>query len=349
MTTSRERDGGALTPYEREQVRAIAAFKSAPPNPFAEMFKRVTLPAARAVERLIPDALVQQAIERAYDASQRLAGRRDIARRAGVDDIAELRGKPLEECDRLAGGVDVVARGIAVAEGVATGAGGPLTTLIDVPLLFVLAIRTILRIGHCYGYALDGERDRKYVLGLLLAATSNSLEVRRARLARLRDIEHWLLEETQQEILAEEAASFLFQLEVFEEVPGVGAASGAALNLTFLRRINLTARRVFQERWLRDAGKVAHIEPAEAPVRALAAGWTGTMTRAVYRGAYYVGFGATLPAWLVARWLRPMDNALTRGARDGASAAIGRVDRVLARASRPAAAIEAPTPGLAPA
>ena len=36
-----------LTDYEGEQVRRIAAWKSEPPNPFAEMFKMITLPGAR--------------------------------------------------------------------------------------------------------------------------------------------------------------------------------------------------------------------------------------------------------------------------------------------------------------
>src|SRR5262249_2665649 len=155
-------------------------------------------------------------------------------------------GKPLEECDRLANLVGAGSQAIALAEGAATGAGGPLTTVIDIPLLFVLALRTIIKIGHCYGYALDQPSDRSYVLGVLLAATSDSLATRRERLVRLRQVEDWLLEETQRDLIAQELASILFQLEVFEEVPGVGAISGALLNLAFIRRADTTARREFQ-------------------------------------------------------------------------------------------------------
>ena len=49
-----------------------------------------------------------------------LAGRPNIAQRAGVGDITELRGKPLEECDRLAGQVAMTARVLAAAEGVSS-------------------------------------------------------------------------------------------------------------------------------------------------------------------------------------------------------------------------------------
>jgi hypothetical protein len=298
------------------------------------MFKMITLPGAKVVEQVIPDAVVRGAIERAYDAAERRATQEDIKRQAGVADLGELQRKPLEECDQLATRVSLASQTFSVAEGAATGAGGPLTTLIDIPLLFVLAIRTIFKMGYCYGYRLDGPRDRPYVLAVFLAATSNSLATRRARLARLDEIEKRLFEEMEEDIIAEEAASLLFQLEVFEEVPGVGAVSGALLNLALIRRVDITARRVFQQRWLRDHGKIHKIEPAEAHARALATGWSGPLKRAAYFGSYYVGFGLTLPAWLVASLFRSANGPSIQGMRmrDGATAATLGVDRALQRA-----------------
>ena len=173
--------------------------------------------------------------------------------------LPRLRLKPLEECDALAKQVGTAAQAMATAAGAATGAGGPLATLADVPLLFTMALRTILKIGHCYGYPLDQRRDRPFVVGILITAISGSLETRRQRLGQIRELEDLLLEETQEEILAEEALTFLFQLEEFEEVPGVGAISGTLLNLAFMHRIDVTARRIFQERWLRDSGKTGEM------------------------------------------------------------------------------------------
>jgi hypothetical protein len=319
--SAKKRDGVELTPYEDEQVQQIAAWKSMPPNPFSEMFKTITLPGSRVVERLIPNGLVRAGIEKACDVSERTANQGDIKRRAGVDDIAELRDKPLEECDKLANVVSAKSQVFSIAEGAATGAGGPWTTAIDIPLLFLLAVRTIYKIGHCYGHKLDQTRDRQYALGVLLVATSHSLQTRRDRLDDLHEIEDWLLEEAQEDVLVEELASFLFQLGVFEEVPGVGAVSGALLNLAFIRKVDITARRVFQERWLRDHGKVGAIEPAETHERALATGWGGVLTRAVYKTSYYLGFGASLPFAFAASRFGPSDNALARGIRDGAVAA----------------------------
>ena len=274
-----------LTDYEKEQIRQIAAWKSEPPNPLSELWKMITLPAAKLVGRVIPDFLVKAAIDRSYDAAELIAGRKDIRERAGVRSLPRLRLKPLEECDALAKQVGAAAQAMATTAGAATGAGGPLTTLVDVPLLFAMALRTILKIGHCYGYPLDQRRDRPFVVGVLIIAISGSLETRRQRLGQIRELEDLLLEETQEEILAEEALTFLFQLEEFEEVPGVGAISGALLNLAFMHRVDVTARRIFQERWLRDNGKRAEIAPAEVPARQLAIGWTRRSAVPPIRGA----------------------------------------------------------------
>jgi hypothetical protein len=285
-----------LSPYENEQVEKIAAWKSEPPNPIAELWNLVVLQAAKVATKFVPEKVVRSAVELSYNGAEKLAGRASIARQAGVQDIAELRQKPLNECDRLASEVARAAMALAAVEGAVTGVGGAVTTLIDVPLLFGSALRTIVRTGYCYGYPSDAARDRYFNLGVLIIATAGSLATRLERLKQLRDLEEILLEETQVDLIRSELLSFLFQLEVFEEVPGIGIISGAVLNLSFMHRVEVTARRVFQERWLKDNGKIAGIAPAEQSARNLAAGWSGFAGRAVYSTMYHVAFGAALPA-----------------------------------------------------
>ncbi len=262
-----------LSAYESEQIRRIAAWKSEPPNPLNELWKRVSLPVAREVERLIPDASVRAAIIKAYDVSERLAGQGAIKRRAGVRDLAELKHKPLEECDALAAGVERSAEILALAEGAATGVGGMITTLLDVPLLFVLSLGTIRKIGHCYGHALESHRDVNFVLGVLIAAMAGTPEARRARINRLRELEELLIEEIQEEIFAEEVLSFLFQIEIFAGIPGVGLLSGAALNGLFMRRVCEFARLAFQEALA--AGKRQGPLDRAGPGGRAGTGWAG--------------------------------------------------------------------------
>jgi len=139
----------------------------------------------------------------------------------------------------------------------------------------------------------------------LITATSGTLETRHQRLEQLKQLEELLVEEAREDILSEEALSLLFQLEIFEEIPGLGALSGALLNLSLIRRVDGTARRVFQERWLRDNGKIRTIAPAVTHARHLASGWSGALGRAAHAGIYALGFGAALPVWYMALLFRP--------------------------------------------
>ena len=68
----------------------------------------------------------------------------------------------------------MVAQGVATVEGGLTGAGGIWTTVLDVPILFALCLRTIIKIGHCYGYALDRPNDRAWVLIAFAIALSST-------------------------------------------------------------------------------------------------------------------------------------------------------------------------------
>jgi hypothetical protein len=317
-----------MTDYESEQVRQIALWKSRPPNPFAEMLRRVTIPGAKLAKKVVPDALVRRAIDQGFELAERLVRKEDVLRQAGVENPSDLRDKPLEECDRLAWQAGIFSQALATAEGAATGAGGILTTLLDIPLLFVLSLRTIIKIGHCYGYPHNQKKDRHFIIGTLIAAVSGTLETRTKRLDELHEIEDMLISETQEEIVSEEILSILFQLEIFEGIPGIGVISGAALNLAFMRRVDNTARRVFQERWLRDNGKVRSIAAAPAHSRDLAGGWAGALRRAAYSGCYTASFGLVLPVALIASLFESADNAVTQGVRDGANDARKRAEYI---------------------
>ncbi len=321
-----------LTEYESRQIREIAEWKAAHPSVWAEAFRLAALPLARAVDKATPDRLVILAIDAVYDVAEKTALADDIKRYAGVRELAELRHRPLEECDRLALRVGAVAKGIAAVEGAATGAGGVLTTLVDIPLLFGLAVRTIIKVGHCYGFPLNLATDRAYVLGVLAAALSGSRERKQTILVRLREIEELLLEESQENLVVEEATSLLFQLEIFEEIPGVGAISGGVLNFSAMARTAETARRLFQQRWLRDNGKVdTWIAPAPDVHHAFAATrWRGVLHRAAYRGGYYAGFWAAWPVYLAATPLRSLGDRVTRGLHPDAN---GHADRRTAERS----------------
>lgn len=97
-----------------------------------------------------------------------------IAKRAGVDDIFELRTGDVARCEELVLGVLEENRLIAMAEGGLTGAIGVIGAVVDLPLALILSLRTIYQIAHCYGFDLQGEEGRALAFEAL---THSDLEI----------------------------------------------------------------------------------------------------------------------------------------------------------------------------
>ncbi len=314
-----------LTEYESRQVEKIAAWKSEFPNPFGELFRRAAQPLAKVAEAVIPDRLALLSIDAAYKASDLTATQGDIKRQAGVADLPGLQQGALEVCDRLSRRVGTLAQGVATVEGALTGAGGVWTTLLDMPLLFGLCLRTIIKIGHCYGYALDRPTDKAWVLGAFAVALAGTRQRRAELQARLREIEELLLEETQEQVLVEEAAALLTQIEAFESIPVFAAATGALLNLSVAHKTEVTARHLFQERWLRDTGKVDTIEPKpDTDGVPSTPGWSGAFARAGYTTVHGLSFGVAFPVCLGATILGPLVHPIASRLRGMGSSAKGK-------------------------
>ena len=175
-----------------------------------------------------------------------------------------------------------------------------------------------------------GPTDKAWVLGALAVALSSTKERRTELMARLREIEDLLLEQTQEQVVVEETASLLTQIEVFEDIPVFGAVTGGLLNLSTAHRADVTARHLFQERWLRDQGKIDEIEPSPdvSELPALS-GWSGVFARIGYSTVYGASFGAAFPVYLAGAIFAPVTDSIRSGFRDGARAAIDGVDGLL--------------------
>lgn len=99
--------------------------------------------------------------ERTAELANSISSTGRIAKRAGVDDIFELRTGDIARCDELVQGVLEENRMIALTEGGLTGATGILGALVDLPLALFISLRAVYQIAHCYGFDLDGEEGRK--------------------------------------------------------------------------------------------------------------------------------------------------------------------------------------------
>lgn len=257
-----------LGDYERRQVRAIAAWKGEKPGVAKRLVNAVTGPLGKLANVLIPDKPVQAAMEAVNKAAGQLAKddsilKDDILKAAGVTTLEELAEKPLDFADSLADRIIADAANIALGMGAATGAGGPVSTAVGIPALLFNALRVIHRIAHCYGYPLKGEADREFMIGVLSLSTATTPERRAKAMDHYRrQIETSFLNQVVEESANKALQRAILGAELATLIPGFSIAFNAYLSREFVHRAGVTAKRVFQERWLRDRGKVAWIEPA---------------------------------------------------------------------------------------
>jgi hypothetical protein len=102
------------------------------------------------------------------------------------------------------------------------------------------------------------------------------------------------------------------------------------LDLALLASVATTARRIFQERWLLENGKVESIDPATIHRRSTLQDVSRAWSQAAYVGGGLLGFGTTFPVVALGRLLTGGDHPVARGARDGARAAAYDADEFLA-------------------
>lgn len=268
-----------LTKHEREQVREISDWKKKEPSVVDKTLGIAIEPLAWMIRKVVPDAALIGALQMARKLSTMTVDTADVLREAGVVKVSDLKTKDLELSDRLADEVHNWGIGIAAAEGAGTGFFGIFGAPVDVPALIMLSLRTIEKIGVCYGYECKTKEDEDFIMGILSAAGANSVEEKLAALTAIRAIETTLIKQTWKK-MAETAAKNQFSKEgaiiglkalakqlsinitkrkALAAIPYIGALIGGSMNAWYVRDIGWAARRLFQERWLKENGKVIDV------------------------------------------------------------------------------------------
>jgi len=322
-------NGHGLSDYEALQVRRIARWKSTAPSRLSAMIDTATAPVTWAVGHFIPKRVVAKLVTSMESVAHKADSLEEVKRAAGVGDIHELRGRPLQECDRLAAKFSARAERFAVVESTASGFAGP---LVHVPQQLIAALRSIMRIAHCYGYALSKPIDRVIVIDILELAMMQDPAERHEVLEKLfaaadaRDEtipgEGDLIARTSRNMIAE---------EVLDLVPVVGTAVGFLFDSTFMHSVDEAARRVFQERWLRHNGRVTSIPPAAAVERRSSLEEFGlALGQLMYTSGAVIGFTVTIPGAIVKNLLGRRRTPLSLGARHGTDNAVADARQFLA-------------------
>jgi len=323
-----------LTEYEARQADEIADWKTERPSLLMAAFRGVGRPLSRFVSRLVPGKTVGSLAVKAEAMSKSLVGPPVLAPEAGLNDISVLQSWTLEECDTLAAAICEAAERQAILEGAIAGIGGLVTATLNVPVLLAATQRSIIRVGHCYGFPLDSESDRLFVLGILELSAADD-PVRRQEISRqLRDREtNWTTAPPDgKAVHLDGLEEILLQDLAIGAVPLLGDITWIPMNYDIVHRVVITARRVFQERWLRDRRKVTEIVPAsKSGRRSSLEGGIGLAAHLCYAGSYGRAYRVTIPLALAARAVSSFENPVARGARQGTALALRDADGFLAR------------------
>lgn len=264
-----------ISSYEQAQIDEIAAWKDDKPSVISNVVGTVLTPVTWMINKVIPISAIQSVLETANKVAGLTADEKDILRDAAVEKIADLHVGRLNTCDDLANNVHNWAIGIAGTEGAISGAFGLIGLAADIPLTITFALRTIHKIGLCYGYTLDDEQGKQIVLGILAASGANTMEEKLSALLTLHQIKilvqktTWAAMEKVAEnqftkeagVLAVRAVAKslgvnMTKRKTLQAIPVIGALVGASVNGWYINDVAWAARREFQERWLLDNGKI---------------------------------------------------------------------------------------------
>ena len=268
-----------LTKYEKTQIESIRLWRNEEPGVVSKAVGFVTNPATWLMQKVIPDAAIRGILSAANWAAYCLADSGDIIRDAGVKSISSLKSRRMQVCDKLADSVHNWAITIAIAEGGATGATGLPGLAADIPAVITLALRTVHKIGLCYGYECSGNLDNDFILGVISASGSNSMTEKLGALATLRSIQVALGKQTWKALtekaavkqiskeggiiaartLAKQLGVNLTKRKALQVIPVIGAGIGASVNGWYIKDVGWAARRSYQERWLIDKGKIPEL------------------------------------------------------------------------------------------
>ncbi|OXG05302.1 ATPase [Flavobacterium piscis] len=256
--------------YEKNEFGKITEWKAMEPSVISKIMGTIFKPVSWLIQTVIPESTMRGAIQVSNNASKFLIDNEKFKKECNIREIAELKKRPLNECDDFANEIHNWAVGYAATEGGVTGATGIIGMAVDIPAIITLAFRTINKIGLCYGYENKSEEDNQIILSILSAAGANTMKEKQLALLTLKQLEIIVLKTTWKKMaqkateneltkeagiialknLAKQLGINLTKRKALQVVPIIGAAVGASVNGVFINDIAWAARRVFQERWI---------------------------------------------------------------------------------------------------
>ncbi|MBF0498499.1 MAG: EcsC family protein [Candidatus Riflebacteria bacterium] len=261
--------------YECEQLSRIESWEREQPSSLSRAVGFFAGPLAWAARQVVPEQAMQKALEAAFGVAGAISGSDDLLAEADklgyrAASIKELANAPLHVGDTLAAQTNTWAKGLAAAEGAMTGMAGIAGLTADIPALLILAIRTIRRVGFCYGFDTSADNERAFILYVLSAGAANSLREKGDAISEAIKI-HACLDNPEGlpatdargidvlnkegfnaavRNLAKQLCINISGRKAAQTLPIVGGGVGAVMNAMFVGDVANAAIRLFQKRRL---------------------------------------------------------------------------------------------------
>ena len=314
-------NGRVIADYEAMQIQQIADWKRRLPSRLSVVVDTVTSPLTWVVGHFIPRSLVNRVVNSLETVASKSDSGREVAccfKAASVDEIAK---RPLAECDAWSKRFSARAERFAIVEGTALSFAGP---FVHIPCQLIASLLAITRIGHCYGYSLERRIDQAIIIDILEISMLENPELRTAMIETLHNAidEHASVIPGEADLVARTSRTLIAE-EAVDIIPVVGTAVAFLFDGLFMHSVDETARRIFQERWLRDHGRVQAIAPSSVAIRKSSLEEVGlVLGQTLYCTGAILGFAVTFPGAAVQKLVGRRPNPVSRGARHGADRAV---------------------------
>ncbi len=250
-----------------------------PSSLLTKQIEKATAPLQWLVALMLPDRLIQEALQTTLRAAEALTDRNDVLVAFSITKFEDVPVSKVDQCDALADKTHFWAVGAAAAFG-AWDIGGPLGIAPSLASLFTLAFRTIKKIGLCYGYDTTSSTEELVALEIIVAA---STLYHRDKVQALKNIQKLtapraddappVTAETVEAAIAKVARAVglnLTRRRTFANIPAMGALVGSSTNAWLINDISWAARNIYATRRFQlksDARQTAHQKKvAEAAV-----------------------------------------------------------------------------------
>ncbi len=182
-----------LNDYEQEQLKAADEWKRQEPWIISKMFSGNKEPVVWVAQKIIPPSVVRPALENPVWQANPSPEVAEVLKLANATALDQLQKGDLEKLDQAAQQVQTWALDQIPKPADATKKPEPAKAApADDEMaginteLFLIALRAIRRVAHCYGYSGEGTGERQFILGILSAVSSNSMEEKVEAVTRLK-------------------------------------------------------------------------------------------------------------------------------------------------------------------